>query len=121
MPPTNKPDAPKPAGRSSSPATASGDGAAPPSPLKPSHEDAEQAKLDAEAAQKAKDAEDAAALAEAEAAEAQKAAEAAENYGLPRAKRCPEPDCRERLERYSGSNPHKLGSYVCPVHGRRAL
>lgn len=83
--------------------------------------DAEQARLDAAAEKAAQEAEHAAALAAAEAAEAQKAAEAAENHGLPRAARCPEPDCRARLERYTGSNPFKVGTHVCPVHGRVRL
>jgi uncharacterized Zn finger protein (UPF0148 family) len=28
------------------------------------------------------------------------------------------PECRSRLERYTGDNPHKQGTYVCPKHGR---
>lgn len=83
--------------------------------------DQTQAKLDAEAARLAQEAADAAALAEKEAADAQKAAEAAEDHGLPRAARCPHPDCRERLERYTGDNPFKVGTHVCPVHGRIRL
>lgn len=82
---------------------------------------AKQAALDKEAADLA--AKQAAEQAEADAlaADAQKAAERAEDFNAPRAARCPEPDCRERLERYTGDNPHKAGTYVCPQHGRVRL
>jgi hypothetical protein len=94
---------------------------------KPDEKDVEAAKkqaaLDKEAADLA--AKLAAEQAEADklAADAQKAAERAEDFGAPRAARCPEPDCRERLERYTGGdiNPHKVGTHWCPRHGRMRL
>lgn len=64
-------------------------------------------------------AEDAQAQADALAADAQKAEERAEDHGEPRAARCPE--CRARLDRYQGTNPHKVGSLRCPDHGRVSL
>lgn len=82
----------------------------------PEKPDPKQAALD-------KAAEDAQAKAEAEAkdlakaeAAAEKAEAAAEDFGQPRAMRCP--DCNARLERYEGDNPHKIGSQFCPTHGR---
>lgn len=81
----------------------------------------QQAALD-KAAAEAKEKADAEAqrLADLE-ADAQKAAEQAEDFGAPRAARCPVDGCRERLERYTGSNPHKVGTHVCPTHGRLRL
>ena len=86
-------------------------------PQKP--DDKEQLALDKEAAdrQAAVDAE-AKRLAELE-ADAQKAEEHAEDYGEPRAARCP--NCRARLERYVGDNPHKQGTHFCPNCGRMRL
>jgi hypothetical protein len=52
---------------------------------------------------------------------AQKATERAEDFGEPRAARCREPDCRERMERYAGDNPWKVGTHFCPTHGRMRL
>lgn len=82
---------------------------------------AKQAALDKEAADLA--AKQAAEQAEADklAAAAQKAEEKAEDFGQPRAARCPVEGCRERLERYTGDNPHKLGTHFCPNHGRMRL
>jgi len=81
----------------------------------------QQAELDKEAADlQAKadaEAEEAARLA----ADAQKAAEQAEDFNAPRAARCPVDGCRERLERYTGGNPHKVGTQWCPNHGRVRL
>lgn len=56
-------------------------------------------------------------------AAAQKAEEKAEDFGQPRAARCPVEGCHERLMRYTGGdvNPHKLGTHWCPVHGRVRL
>lgn len=84
-------------------------------------DDKEQAALDKEAAEaQAKADAEAKRLAELE-ANAQKAEERAEDYGQPRAARCPDPECRERLERYRGDNPHKQGTHFCPRHGRITL
>lgn len=94
-----------------------------PAPNKPDDKEAaaKQAALDKEAEKLEDKAEDAQAKADAVAADAQKAAEVAEDFGAPRAARCPEPDCRERLERYEGANPHKQGTHWCPRHGRMRL
>ncbi len=42
-----------------------------------------------------------------------------EDGGKGRAPRCPE--CRVRLDRYAGANPHKMGTMRCPEHGRVRL
>lgn len=82
-------------------------------------DDKEQAVLDKAAEQAEQKAEDAQAQADALAAHAQKAEERAEDHGEPRAARCPE--CRARLDRYAGDNPHKVGSHWCPNCGRVRL
>lgn len=90
-----------------------------PAQSEPAPPDREQAKLDKEAAlaQSRVDAE-AKRLADL-AADARKAEEAAEDHGEPRAARCPE--CRARLERYTGDNEHKQGTHWCPNCGRMRL
>jgi hypothetical protein len=114
--PSTQPESRKPAAESPSPATAPGAGAAPPSSPEPS-----QAALDAQAAElQAKVDAEAKRLADLEPA-ARKAEEKAEDHGQPRAVRCREDGCRERMERYTGSNPHKIGTHWCPVHGRMTI
>jgi septal ring factor EnvC (AmiA/AmiB activator) len=81
----------------------------------------EQAALDKAAEKLDEKAEDAQAKADAVAAEAQKAEEQAEDFGEPKAARCPHPDCRERMERYRGDTPWKVGTHYCPNHGRVRL
>lgn len=83
--------------------------------------DPKQAALDKEAERLDTKAEDAQDKAAALAADAQKAEERAEDFGEGRVVRCPDTDCRERLEKYTGSNEHKIGTYFCPNHGRIRL
>ena len=86
--------------------------------LKPADKEAaaKQAALDKAAAEaQAKAEAEAKDLAKAEAV-AEKAEAKAEDFGEPRAMRCP--DCNARMERYTGDNPHKIGSQFCPNHGR---
>lgn len=76
---------------------------------------AEQARIDKEAADLAAQQAEADKLA----ADAQAAALRAAALDEPAGPRCP--TCSSDMEFYEGSNPHKVGSYVCPVHGRVRL
>jgi len=116
--PENKPNE-KPAAAPPSSGVSAEGSARNPARSGPTPPDKEQAQLDKEAADaQAKVEAEAKRLAELE-ADAQKAEERADDHGEPRAARCP--NCRERLERYTGANPHKAGTHWCPNCGRMKL